>query len=89
MGDVTDVFRELQKHCQKENIILPDILKYKDLAIEKLQLMQVDTYPGRHEVAYPYQKDGKVPISTERNVHNTLVTTNRREPKVIRNEIIQ
>lgn len=46
MGDVLEIFQELQKQCQREHIILPDIFKYRDHAVTNLRLMSNSAYPG-------------------------------------------
>ena len=46
MHDVLDIFRELQKNCQKANLVLPDVIKY---TLEKLKLMQSGPYPRGQE----------------------------------------
>ena len=46
MSDVCSVFQTLQKQLQKTSIILPDIMKYKDIAIDKLNPMKNAPYVG-------------------------------------------
>lgn len=40
MSDVCCVFQTLQKQLQKVSIIIPDIMKFKDVAIQKLNAMK-------------------------------------------------
>ena len=39
MIDVCAVFRYVEKETQKPHIIVPDILRYRDIALEKLNLL--------------------------------------------------
>ena len=65
MGDVTAIFKELQKKCQLENIILPDVLKYRDHALKKLQLMVENPYPGGYEDKWLKAKTPETPAENE------------------------
>ena len=46
MSDVCSVFQTLQKQLQKVSIIIPDIMKFKDVAIQKLTAMTDAPYFG-------------------------------------------
>ena len=50
MVDICSVFRYVEKECQKKDIILPDILRYADVAVQKLELMDVKPYPGNYDI---------------------------------------
>jgi hypothetical protein len=50
MVDICSVFRYVEKECQKKDIILPDILRYVDVAVQKLELMDVKPYPGNYDI---------------------------------------
>ena len=100
MGDITSIFQTLQKYCQLENIILPDVVKHRDNAIKKLRLMLSGPYPGRYEEKWGQNNTGETTNSedddgdaarlpTSRHMHNTLVTTYRRDQGAFRNEIVQ
>jgi len=39
MADICSVFRYVEKETQKDEIIIPDILRYRDIALEKLKLI--------------------------------------------------
>ena len=47
--DISSVFSYVEKECQKKDIILPDVLKYADVAVQKLELMDIKPYPGKHK----------------------------------------
>ena len=46
MIDVCAVFRYIEKETQKPDIIVPDILRYRDIALEKLNLLKDKLCPG-------------------------------------------
>ena len=46
MVDVCSVFRYVEKETQKEEIIIPDILHYRDIALEQLKLIADKLFPG-------------------------------------------
>ena len=46
MSDVCSVFQTLQKQLQKTSIIIPDIMKYKDIAIDKVNATKNAPYVG-------------------------------------------
>lgn len=47
MVDTCCIFRYIEKEAQKPGIIIPDILKYRDTALQKLDIMQTEPYPGK------------------------------------------
>ncbi len=49
MSDVCSVFQILQKHFQKVCIVLPDIMKHRDIALLKLRSMLGTPYAGGSE----------------------------------------
>ena len=46
MADTCTVFRYIEKEAQKPGIIIPDILKYRDVALQKFDIMKAKPYPG-------------------------------------------
>ncbi len=46
MIDICSVFRYIEKETQKPQIIVPDILRYRDIALQKLDLLKDKPYPG-------------------------------------------
>ena len=56
MADVCSVFQTLQKQLQKTSIIIPDIMKYKDIAIDKLNAMNNAPYVGGAEEKWVKEK---------------------------------
>ncbi len=50
MVDICSVFRYVEKECQKNDIILPDVLRYAEVAMHKLELMDVKPYPGNYDM---------------------------------------
>ena len=46
--DICSVFSYVEKEYQKKDIILPDVLRYADVAVQKLELMNIKPYPGKH-----------------------------------------
>ena len=47
MADICSIFRYLEKSNQKPNTIIPDILRYKKVALQKLDLLEEKPYPGK------------------------------------------
>ena len=47
MVDTCCIFRYIEKEAQKPDIIIPDILKYRDIALQKLDIMKTKPYPGK------------------------------------------
>ena len=45
MVDVWSVFRYVEKEAQKDEIIIPDVLRYRDIALQKLKLLENKPYP--------------------------------------------
>ena len=88
MIDICSVFRYIEQECQKPEIIAPDILKYRVIAINKLNMMADMPYPGgREEKINPSSTEGG--NSSSRRVRNTNVTTMGRSTESIRTELIQ
>lgn len=50
MVDICSIFMYVEKECQKEYIILPDILRYRDVALQKLELLKAKPYPGNYDI---------------------------------------
>ena len=46
MIDICSIFRYIEKEAQKPNIIIADILRYRDIALQKLELLETEPYPG-------------------------------------------
>jgi hypothetical protein len=44
MVDTCCIFRYIEKEAQKPDIIIPDILKYRDIALQKLDIMKTKPY---------------------------------------------
>lgn len=53
MLDVCSVFRYIEKETQKPHIIMPDILRYRNIALQKLSLLSTTPYPG---ICIPFDK---------------------------------
>ena len=83
---VLGIFRELQKHCQKADLVLPDVIKY---TLQKLKLMQSGTYPRGQEQILTDRLEKERPSQDGRKVSNSLVTTSRRDYYAVRTEILQ
>ena len=47
MADICSIFQYLEKSNQKPNTIIPDILCYKKVALQKLNLLEEKPYPGK------------------------------------------
>ena len=75
---MVEIFQDLHKKYQKEDIILPDVLKFRDQAISKLNEMKDGPYPGGYEEDHLAKQGKDKPVSTGRNVKHTLVTTYKR-----------
>ena len=60
MVDIRSVFRYIEKEFQKKNIILPDILRYRDVALQKLELLEPKPSPGNYPVAL------RIPFTTQK-----------------------
>ena len=72
---MVEIFQDLHKKYQKEDIILPDVLKFRDQAISKLNEMKDGPYPGGYEEDDLAKQGKDKPVSTGRNVKHTLVKT--------------
>ena len=46
MVDICNIFRYIEKEAQKPDIIIPDIIRYRDIALQKLGLLAERHYPG-------------------------------------------
>ena len=46
MVDICSIFRYIEKEAQKPGIIIADILKYRDVALQKFEMMKTKPYPG-------------------------------------------
>ena len=46
MIDICSVFRYIEKETQKPQIIVPDILRYRDIGLQKLELLKDKPYPS-------------------------------------------
>ncbi|CAB3978456.1 Hypothetical predicted protein [Paramuricea clavata] len=94
MVDTCCIFRYIEKEAQKPGIIIPDILKYRDTALQKLDIMQTEPYPGGQEelltkkIAELHPENDEAVDNTPRRTHNTNVTTFRRGKQPIRQEVI-
>ena len=47
MTDICSVFRYIEKETQNPHIIIPDILRYRDIGLQKLDLLKDKPYPGK------------------------------------------
>ena len=50
--DICSVFSYVEKECEKKDIILPDVLRYVDVAVQTLKLMDIKPYPGKHKISF-------------------------------------
>ena len=69
MSDVCFVFQTLQKQLQKTSIIIPDIMKYKDIAIDKLNAMKNAPYVGGAEEKWVKENESLDVDTTEDAPH--------------------
>ena len=46
MVDICSIFRYIEKEAQKPDILIPDIIRYRDIALRKLGLLAERPYPG-------------------------------------------
>ena len=85
-GDIVEIFQDLQKSTQREQMSLPDMFTCKDAAIRKLNLMKEAVYPGKRE-----EKFDTAELESEPNARrfNANVPTNHRKVSAIRVEIIE
>ena len=97
MSDICSVFQILQKHLQKICIILPDIMKHKDTAINKLRSMLDSPYFGGAEEKWVKENGPLVdgcPAESQSSrrakaTHSLVDGFHRRRPfTTIRNEVI-
>ena len=51
MGDILEIYQQLQQKLQRDDLILPDVITCKDIAIRKLNIMKDNPYPGRREAS--------------------------------------
>ena len=47
MADICSIFRYLEKSNQKPKTIIPDNLRYRKVALQKLDLLEEKPYPGK------------------------------------------
>ena len=71
MSDICSVFQTLQKQLQTTSIIIPDILKYKDIAIKKLNAMKNAPYVGGAEEKWVKENESLDVETTETTPHKT------------------
>ena len=71
MSDVCSVFQTLQKQLQKTPIIIPDIMKYKDIAINKLNAMKNAPYVGGAEEKWVKENESFNADTKEDTPHET------------------
>ena len=64
--DICSVFRYLEKQLQYDHIILPDIMKYRDIAIKKLKLiLEIGHLPGgKLEALLKMENDNRLQYSS-------------------------
>ena len=91
MIDTCSVFRYIEKECQKPEIIAPDILKYRDIAVDKIEMMEKLSYPGGREekvqsLSSGYEASNSNPTGVRRNTNVTVLGRSKEE---IRTELIQ
>ena len=48
MVDICSIFRYIENESQKDKIIIPEILRYRNVALEKLELLVETPYPGKN-----------------------------------------
>ena len=90
MGDILNIFQDLQKQFQRDNLILCDILTCRDAALNKLTLMMTEPYPGKRESKSSlYDKLTNDVALPGRRILNELVTTSTRNVSAIRSEVVQ
>ena len=61
----------LQRQLQKTSIIIPDIMKYKDIAIDKLNAMKNAPYVGGTEEKWVKENESLDVETTEDAPHET------------------
>lgn len=83
MADILSVFESFEKQLQKASLILPDILKHKDVAIMKLKQMKTEHYPGGYEEIFYERVTGTNAIETEE--HDKDVRQTKKEHRFITN----
>ncbi len=69
MSDVCSVFQTLQKQLQKVSIIIPDIMKYKDIAINKFNAMRKAPYVDGAEEKW-VEENGSLDIDATEDAPN-------------------
>lgn len=50
MVDMCSLFRYIEKESQKPEIIIKDILRYRDITLQKLELLEERPYPGEPNI---------------------------------------
>ena len=69
MSDVCSVFQTLQKQLQKTSIIIPDIMKYNDIAIDKRNAKKNAPYVGGAEEKWLKENESLDVDTTENAPH--------------------
>lgn len=94
MGDLLQVFQQLQQQMQRSDLILPDVFTCRDAALLKIQTMKIGPYPGRREsnlkscnISSAEEERQPEPSKRRALAFNTFVTTGHRRDEVIRSEI--
>ena len=98
MSDVCSLFQTLQKQLQKVSIIIPDIIKYRYIAIDKLNAMKNAPYFGGAEEKW-VKENGPLTVDGTQNssdgtrhakkMHSLVDGLHRKRPYcTIRTEVI-
>ena len=97
MGDVTSVFQTLQKQLQAGDLIMPDVITCRDMALRKLKIMKSGPYPGGIETKFfadphnandLYSNNEHIEQKRLAASHHSLVQSNRSNFQSIRVEVI-
>eukprot|EP00794_Sanderia_malayensis_P020956 gene20956-23007_t len=90
--DILRLLKELQKECQRNMVVMPDIILKKEQTIQSFDLMLDGPYPGGEEEKHLRELqsyDVDVAQRTERrNITNTNVSTQRRDYNAVRHELV-
>ena len=46
MTDICSIFRYIEKEAQEPHVVIADILRFRDIAIQKLHLLEKQRFPG-------------------------------------------
>jgi hypothetical protein len=89
MGDTLEIFSQMEKKFQRNDLIMPDLFTCRDAALRKLGMIEEGPYPGKREYKVTnVQALDDSESSDRRNTNHQFVTRKGRAWNAIRTEVI-